>query len=165
MYLNQTGDSSIFFASDRMFEEPFVDLVKKLLTVEKASTCCVINVSVLEEKVDDTRSFVVIRPETLPQQYLISLKEGGPASGWLYGVDAFLASSEKGEWCIYCERENDIGVLALNIPDIDCQNLIVDVLQAIPSSQLYENVVDKVFPFNSLTSSWREKLSGNYQGR
>lgn len=154
-----------FFSSDRMFEAPFVDLVKKLLTAESASTCCVINISVLEAKANGAREFVAIGHETSPQQYLTTLKEGGPASGWLYGVDTFLASSEKGEWCVYCERENDVGVLALNVIDVDCQNLIVDVLQAIPSNQLYENVVDQSFPFNRLTASWREKLSTNYRER
>lgn len=155
--------SVYFFPSDRMFEAPFVDLVKKLLTAESASTCCVINISVLEDNANEAREFAAIGHETSPQQYLTTLKEGGPASGWLYGVDTFLASSEKGEWCIYCERENDIGVLALNVIDVGCQNLILDVLQAIPSYQLYENVADQLFPFNRLTAFWREKLSTNYR--
>lgn len=149
-----------FFSSDRMFEEPFVDLVRSLLVAEKAGTCCIINLSDIESK-----EFAVITPATSPQEYLIFLRQGGPASGWLYGVDVFLASSEKGEWCIYCERENDVAVLALNGTDIDCRNLIADVLQAIPSKQLYERVADQSFPFNLMTASWREKLSENYQKR
>jgi len=45
------------------------------------------------------------------------LRDGGPGVGWLYGVDRFACSSDLGEWCIYCEKGNDVGVIGLRADD------------------------------------------------
>src|SRR5688572_9733067 len=55
------------------------------------------------------------------------------AEGWIYGVDRFGCASDVGEWCIYCERRNEIAAVAFRTHDSSLKfEPIVKQLEALP---------------------------------
>ena len=84
------------------------------------------------------------------------------SSGWLFGMDQYACVSDVGRWCIYCEKENDVAVIAFRDETGGC-----DFSQ--PLTDLHASPADQIgsdpsvpFPLNSLTYAWREALEVNY---
>jgi hypothetical protein len=91
------------------------------------------------------------------------LRDGGPASGWLYRVDRYACASDVGDWCIYCEKSNDVAVIGLrDIGGIGKFETPLKRLWAKPINELIDGGVSPAFPFDQLVPAWRQGLVQNY---
>lgn len=153
----------LFFQSDHLFTSEFVGIVQTLLRDEHAHVACLLNR-------DKAESFTVGGPGTFfldattsGEVYANKLRDGGPADGWLYGVDRYAITSDSGEWYIYCEKSNDIAVIGLcDAHSIEKFETALAELWAKPIEELLSEGSSPQFPFNNLVSTWREGLVKNY---
>lgn len=156
----------LFFESDRIVAPSFIEVVGDFLAMEGAVSCCLLNLTLAETVGDGLSSAIFIEATMTAGEYDEQLRYGGPAHGWLFGVDRYGCASDRGEWSIYCERENDVAVLGLR-RGVDIGRF------ASPLRKLRAETIDIVvrqdsnapFPFCSLTEGWRDSLFKHYSGK
>lgn len=153
----------LFFEADRVFTPSFVEVVIELMSVEGANSSCLSKIDRSNEPSCRVDSAIFIEDGMTPAVYDAQIRRGGPASGWLFGVDHYGCASDVGNWIIYCEKDNDVAVIALRGRNA------VDLFLS-PITKLHAKGVDALirqgssapFPFNSLVLSWRTGLSSQY---
>src|SRR5215813_14202120 len=103
--------SFYFFDSDSIFEPEFVTIVNSLLTTEGGVYACVVNLDQLP--LENRRSVFFVNPDVTTTEYGVFLRGREIEEGWIYGMDRFACISNLRHWCIYCEKANEIAVIAL----------------------------------------------------
>jgi hypothetical protein len=89
-------------------------------------------------------------------------KEGG-GPGWLSIPDRYAIGSDGGEWVIYCERMNEIAVIAMKDDTFKAKaDREIKHMNAKEIDVWLASGTKKVLPFDSLISEWQEKLLDNY---
>jgi hypothetical protein len=160
-----SGASSgyLFFPSDHMFVGTFVSAVKMLLDAENADVACLLNLSESAEMKFETASAIYMDQVIAGTSYETKLRGNGPSDGWIYSMNRYGCASNVGRWCMYCERTNDIAVVALqSVNDIVRFERPLALLKAGFLESLCGSGEKGVFPFNKLTPEWRDGLTRNY---
>jgi hypothetical protein len=85
-----------------------------LLDKEGSQICCLLNLGATVQKNYSNPPARYLDRSTDPSQYISMLRGNGSPDAWLYLVDRYVFASDVGEWCIYCEKENDVGVIAFS---------------------------------------------------
>ena len=154
----------LFCESDRLFDAAFVDAVIQFLGCENSRVACLLNLDKSDlRRLEESASAIFLDHSSTGARYMDALEEGGPARGWLYAVDRYVCCSDVGEWCIYCEKDNDIAIVALrDAGERKDFELPLKQLGARPIEELIEGGSTPLFPFNQLVPSWREGLLMNY---
>jgi hypothetical protein len=109
----ESGAEFLFFESDQLFAPSFVEVAHEFMSVEGSTSCCLLNFS--RTSVMDYCEVAAIFLETsmTGTEYDARLRSGGPAEGWLFDGDRYGCASDGGCWSIYCEKDNDVAVVAL----------------------------------------------------
>lgn len=155
-----------FFESERMFEGEFVEVIHSLLVAESAQLACMVNLDRSNDFRSETIDAAFIRPLNRSSEFNDALREGGPQSGWLFDVDRYGCSSSEGGWCIYCEKSNDVAVIALRrAADLKKYEKALTLLDAQRIDNLLRPDLPGRFPFNRMVSVWREGLVKSYGSR
>jgi len=155
------GDA-YFFDSDWMFEGPAVTVLKNLMSVEDATCVCFANLDRLEE---EEHQFYV-HSETTDAEFeklLVGEDGGGLGLGWHAAMDRFGCISDRGEWCIYCERHNDIAVLAFRSSEL--AKLCSPAVRALKAASIEEALAQSIswaFSSRGLPEHWRQALLRHY---
>jgi len=153
----------MFFESDRLFSPSFAVVASDLLRAERTDVFCLLNFDEMSKVEDELAAAVFIDAETEPHAYDAMLREGGAAEGWLFGMDRYGGASSQGGWCIYCEKGNDIAVIAMRQPgDVKKYAECLRHLHAERITTLLNAGEAASFPFNQLVEPWRRSLSWNY---
>jgi hypothetical protein len=148
-----------FFESDSIFEPAFVAVMNDLLDAEDAHVCCLVNLGVTTETENNTLPSRYLDRSTSPEYYMSLLRGNGSPDAWLYLVDRYVCISDKGGWCIYCEKENDIAVIAIrNENEVEKFAKALQKLQASSIKLAYRPREKAGFKFEKLTSSWLSTL-------
>jgi len=142
----------MFFSSDQVFKDTFVDVIKGMIDVERSSVACL-------RMLDSTSTSFFIDQSTTLQGYKARLIGSGPVDGWLYGMERFGCASATGSWCIYCEKNNEIAVIAMNNLDRAKFGFAMKEFHAF---KIADKRIDLYFPFYRLTPAWRKSLMKNY---
>jgi hypothetical protein len=153
----------LFFESDRLFASSFAVIAAGLLNAEQAEVCCLLNFSETDGMPYESAAMSFIDTETEPHAYDAMLRQGGPAKGWLFGMDRFGSASDRGGWSIYCEKGNDIAAIALRQPD-DVEKYVeyLKQLHAEPITVLLKAGPAAPVPFGQLIEPWRHGLAQHY---
>jgi hypothetical protein len=161
----ESWSSYLFFPSDELFLGEFVSAVSGLLLAEKGSVACLINLSETTQMTFDKASAIFLDNRTTASWYDLKLRGNGPADGSIFVMDRYACMSDVGEWCIYCEKEEDVAVIAVRDTDgVTKFDSPLAAMRAAPLSQL--SVPDTgVFPFNKLTPNWHKELTCNYKSQ
>jgi hypothetical protein len=158
-----TWNSYLFFPSDHMFFGPFVPAIKMLLQAENANAACQLNLSESPEIKFKTASAIYIDQATTGTDYVTKLRGHGPSDGWIYAMQLYGCASNVGRWCMYCERSNDIAVIALqNAEDHKDFEQPLTLLNTGPLESLCRTGKDGTFPFNKLTREFHDELTNHY---
>lgn len=96
------------FECELMFEADFVGRAVALLNAEGSSCASLLS---LNRARNNTSSVFTIDRDTTAADYESILMGSSPVDGWMYDMDRFACISNKGEWCIYTERNNEIAVI------------------------------------------------------
>lgn len=152
-----------FFQSDYIFSPDFPGIAGEFLDIEKSNICCLLNLDKSSLLNPDHCSAIFINNPQDSETYLEKLRGNGPSSGWLYGVDRYVCSSDIGEWCIYCEKANDIAVICFkNFNDVVKFESPLVKLCARPIEDLLVGATS-LPPFNDMVLEWRNGLLKNYK--
>lgn len=159
------GNSSefMFFESDRMFAPSFADIVKEFLSAEGTTSCCLVNLSRTRTVAYSHAAVIFLEAQVTGVEYDAQLRSGGPATGWLFSMDRYGCASDGGSWSVYCEKDNDVAVVALRDQSAAEQF-------SSPLRKLHAEAIDILirqgsaapFPFSSLTPRWRDELRKQY---
>jgi hypothetical protein len=153
----------LFFESDRLFAPGFATTARDLLRAERASVCCLVNFSKSPTLTYENGAKLFLDATSQPNDYDVSLREGGPVVGWLFGMDRYGCASDAGDWSIYCEKDNDVGVIALRrAGDMEKYVEALSHLHAAPISILLAAGSSAPVPFCQLTETWRRGLTEHY---
>ncbi|VVE74917.1 hypothetical protein PAN31117_05046 [Pandoraea anapnoica] len=162
VFLGKWGEF-LFFESDAMFSVEFTEVISALLRCEQSNAASLVNIDEARSLGFENISPIFFDGEVTGDSYRLSLIGEGPAKGWLYNVDSYACASDVGGWCIYCEKSNDIGVIASREPITSVVGQqALRLLGARPIETLIAGGEHPLFPFNRLIDSWRKGLIGNY---
>lgn len=156
-------DDFFFFESDSIFQPGFISVMNDLMDAEDAHVCCLVNLGNTVEDEISTLRYKYLDRSTSPEHYMSLLRGNGAPDSWLYLVDRYVCTSDKRGWCIYCEKENDIAVVAVR-NKIDTEKLIkaVEALQASSIKQAHQSHDEGKFRFEKLTRHWLSTLVTQY---
>ena len=94
------------------------------------------------------------------------LRRGGPHQAWLFGVDRYGCSSDRGGWSIYCDKQSDIAVIALREPgDKEKYAACLEKIDAKPITELLEVGAAASIWFKQMIAPWRRGLTAHYSDR
>jgi hypothetical protein len=152
-----------FFEADTVVSKDFVSAVHEFVKIEQSESCCLVNLTRTHVPEYQKASSLFIERTTTEEEYSAKLREGGPASGWIFWMDRYGCASDKGEWCLYCERNNDVALISFRGPDAARKyHSPLKILRAEPIESLLRVPELQVVPFISLTPGWRSGLKENY---
>jgi hypothetical protein len=155
----------LFFDSDWMFDSAFIERVKALLDLERANCACLRN---LDAAANDKRSqsqFFINRTTT-ESEYQSLLKGSGPGLGWIHDIERFACSSEISQWCIYCERNNEMAVIAFRQESSAMRYM--PIIKSFKAARLAEALAQPLafgFSAQSASEAWRRDLQNEYACR
>jgi len=153
----------LFFESSLMFDASFIDVKDVLLREEKSSAIALINLGskITFDNHDLPRMF--LSADTTPMEYISVLKGDGSPMNWMFLVDRYVAASDKGNWSIYCEKENDIAAFAFRESlSREARSQVEKLFQAKSVQLISQAPTGKSFDFNELVPKWRYALAREY---
>ena len=100
------GTFSVFHA-DWIFEGAFVEKVLSLLREEGSSIACLVY---LAADAASSRPAFAFDRESTAAAFESALRGAGPQDGLSYAIQRFACISDRGLWCIYCERQNELAL-------------------------------------------------------
>jgi hypothetical protein len=147
-----------------MFVGAFVRALKMLLYAENAHVACFLNLSETNTMKFETASAIYLDQTTTETSFETKLLGDGPSNGWIYAMNRYGCTSDVGKWCIYCERANEIAVIALqSASDLATFERALAILNAGFLESLSGPGKNGIFPFNELTREWHDGLTGNFR--
>jgi hypothetical protein len=150
----------LFFDSDWLFGKAFVEIAKTLMQSEGSSSVCLTD---FDSELPDQSSFW-IRKETTSDDYLAAFAKlpVGGVRGWLWLISRYGCTSDVCEWCLYCERQNEVAVMALRKASfVEKYTSAIKQLEASPIDLALESPPSWVFAH--LVPEWREGLLKHYR--
>jgi len=153
----------LFFEPCMMFDPCFIEVKSSLLIEEKASIIALIKLgNVIPIDYEDPPT-LFIDQNTEAKQYISELESKGAPFSWRVLVDRYVCASDKGNWSIYCEKENDVAVFAF------CEGLSQSIRSQVGrllraksirfSSAIGDN---QLFDFGKLTPDWLVTLAAEH---
>jgi hypothetical protein len=148
------------------FEPTFIAVMNALLDNEESQICCLINLGATVQKDYSNPPARYLDRPTDSTQYMSMLRGNGSPDAWLYLVDRYVFGSDAGEWCIYCEKENDIAVIAFRGEGRGNKfSTALGALQATSKNSARGIPREGAFRFDKLTPAWRSSLVEQYSQR
>jgi len=158
-----TGDWSefFFFDSDWMTDPNFVELVKTFLNIERAECACLWK---LDEEDANASEFFSLRAQTTADEYRVLLAGATPGYGWVSAMERLACTSDGGEWCMYCEPNNEIAVMALRQADAAARyaSPMARVHAARFEDAIREPALSYGFSERALSREWRDEFLRQY---
>ncbi len=108
----------LFFESDRLFSPGFAVIAAGLLNAEGAEVCCLLNLSETDRMVYEEAAMLFIDAGMEPHSYDAALRQGGPANGWLFGMDRYGSASDRGDGAFTARRGTTLPPLPCVSPTI-----------------------------------------------
>jgi hypothetical protein len=149
------------FNSDWIFEGAFVDKVRSMLATEGALCACLAN---LDRESSDRAAHFMIHDQTTAEEFKGCLQGDGPEDGWIYDLGRFGCVSDRGSWCIYCERDSELAVIGF-ISDELCHQYDA-VLKSLHAGRVAAVVAGRAdFELSShvISAEWKEELARHYR--
>jgi hypothetical protein len=152
----------LFFEETRIFERPSVEILHGILDVEGSQSICLANLGNAE--VYDPPPARYVDRTTDAAGYISLLRGNGGPDAWLYLRDRYAFSSDVGAWCIYCEKQEDIGILAIRREhDVKKLSPAIEKLSAKPIEALERASKIGELNFELLLPVWRSALREHYE--
>jgi len=160
--------SYLFFDPDLIFDRVFVEIAKAIMLCEYGTCICLRNLEIaLTGNLEQASLF--LDNQTNGKAYMGRLSapiEGSNLVGWVHLMDHYGCASDIGSWSIYCERSNEIAIIAVR-KDHDLVRLspAIELLQALPISQAMERPSSYGLSVRGMSANTRAKLIQEYGSR
>jgi hypothetical protein len=151
----------LFVEAYALFRPNFASIVRSLLCTENSQCCCLLNLGSLRGPAFAPPDAFYFAADTTESAYAQCLREG--TTGWAVMMDDYACASNGGEWCIYCEKGNDVAVIGLRSRDgLAHFHAELHELRAERIEDLLARGQRASFPYSRLTATWRDGLLANY---
>ncbi len=159
----QMWDDYLFFESYMMFDNSFIEAKNTILREEGSSEIALVNLGNGPNTSDVKQSIIFLEKNLITSEYISILKGDGSPLNWIFLMDRYVCASDKGNWCIYCEKENDIAVLAVRntLPESMILKLR-DLLKADSIKTICDSKINRPFDFDKLVLDWKATLITDY---
>lgn len=159
---NIKWDCYYFFNPDDITDEKFVENAKALIKVDKSHCICLVDLNADPEM---EWSAFFFDERVLSADYMSYFDVPNRNDGELRMVIGRLGcASDMGQWCIYCEKQNEIGIIAFRDHHLVKKYLAaIDRLHPMPIEQAISTPHSYIY--GHLTSDFRIELLRNYSGR
>lgn len=150
-----------FFDSDWMTDPDFVGHVQAFLDIEEAECACLWRLD--SEDVNEPEFFFV-QAQTIPDDYRTLLAGATPGYGWVSAMERVACASDVGEWCMYCEPNNEIAVIGFR-PGVDTHRYssAMERVRAIRfDAAIREPFHSHGFSPRALSPEWRDEFLRHY---
>ncbi len=159
-------DNFLFFDSDMIFDAEFIKEIASLSTGESSDCVCMCNVSEAQRIRSFMQASIFLYKETTNTQYLAMLRGSDAGVGWLYRMDRYALISESGNWCIYCERNNEIAVLAVrNRNAVENLDAVIKNVRATSIKHVDKHSAIYGLSNRALSDKWRTTFIQEYAAR
>lgn len=149
-----------FFDADWVFDAQFVERIKELLKLEGGQAA---RIADLDATPNTAQSSFLIETNTSGSSYQSFLNGPSVGEGWLHGVGRFGCTSNLGEWCIYCEKGNEIAVVAVRGGQAETRyKAVIDQLKALPIDQAIAKPLSYGFSERAMSAEWRAEIAKQY---
>jgi hypothetical protein len=160
----QAWDDYLFFESDLVFDGNFIEAKDAILDQEGSSCIALVNLGNAQVDSDPEPRFMFLDRSTTASGYFSMLRGHDSASNWLVLVDRYVCASDKGSWCVYCEKQNEIAVIAIrNTFSPPTLLTLRTSLKAESIRTLFASKKDRIF--DKLVPRWRSGLATEYVPR
>ncbi len=146
-----------------MFDTCFIDVKNELLRQENAKVVALVNLGNDGVPNDGGPQAMFLELDTKSEEYISKLKGDGSAINWIFLMDRYVCASEKGNWSIYCEKENDVAVFAFR-SELTRASIekVEKLLKAKSIKSLRSSDRSELFDFGKLVPRWRSTLEVEY---
>jgi hypothetical protein len=153
----------LFFYPEVLFEARFIEVKNLLLKEENASVIAVVNLGNANNKTEEERRAIFLDRDTSPKDYIAGLMGDGSPTSWMFLMDRYVCASDKGHWSIYCEKENDVAVMAVGeaVSRFNCSQL-AKLLSAKSIGSAPLSGKGQLFDFQKLVPEWKSILTAEY---
>jgi hypothetical protein len=158
---NASWSNFLFFDADQLFFGNFIWVVKELLRIERAHSGCLVNLSRTSANFDEA-ACMCLDAATRGDDYEARLRAGSVVNAWLYDIgDDYGCASESGEWCIYCERQSEVAVIAIKQTELmKSIHVPLRMLGARSAENLW--TPKPTAPVSKAGEQWRSRLAEQY---
>ena len=154
----------LFVEAYALFRPKFVGIVHSLIHTEDSRCCCLLNLGSLRGPTFSPPDAFYFAADTTESEYAQCLR--GSTAGWAVMMDDYACASDVGEWCLYCEKGNDVAVIGLRSRDASERlHFQLQELRAEPIEGLLARGQSAPFPYSKLTPAWRRELVTNYSAK
>ncbi len=158
-------ESFLFCEPDWLFRPSFVDIAKRMLALENAGACCMINLSLTKIFKFEVADAFYVDANVDPMDYKTRVRVGG-ADAWISSADRFVCSSNSGDWVVYCEKDEDLAIIAVrNQAVVSKFKAIFDEVRATSLNIYIERPDNGPFPKTPLKKQWKSEMIKNYSAR
>lgn len=158
-----TWDVFAFFDPDVLFEPRFVERAQALLRCENGICVCLRNLGIQVSESAREHALIFFDSGTTGEAFMAQLRGPTVGSGWLYRMDRYACTSDIGRWCIYCERNNEIAVIATRGGGTsDGLRLAIEQFEALRINEAIEKPPTYGLSSKGLPAEWRERLLKEY---
>jgi hypothetical protein len=154
----------LFFHSDVLFEAHFVEIKNILLKEENASAIAVVNLGNVSSGMELHPQAIFLDRDTTAEEYIAQLMGDRSPNSWMFLKDRYVCSSDQGHWSIYCEKENDVAVLAVDkaMPRF-IQSRLEKLMRARSIRAMQRSSNSHSFDFQILVPEWKKALLTEYR--
>jgi len=152
----------MFFQPQWLFDAPGIEATKILMSAENASACCILNLSTSSPITFEAADSFFIEANTEAAEYTSRVFASG-ADAWIVNAGRFVCSSDLGNWVIYCEKAEDVALIAIR--DKRLLPIFEPALEELRAASLddYINRPDNgPFPAIPLVEAWKTEILKNY---
>jgi hypothetical protein len=145
----------LFFDPDWVIDSSFISTVKAMMEIEGANSACITHLDT--QSISSSASFFV-RKETSDSEYQSFLNSGM----WVANMGRWGCVSETNNWCIYCERENEIGVIGFEQGGMTgLRSVTARMLKAFPIDKAISGKI--TYAFKRMRNDWCIELVRHYK--
>ncbi len=150
-----------FFDSDWMRVADSVEHVKALLDVEGGQCACLWK---LDSEDPNEPRFFFVREETSADEYGALLAGKTPGYGWLDAMERLACASDLGDWCIYCEPNNEIAVIGFR--QVDAAHRYSSAMARVHAIRFEDAIREPPLSYGfserALSREWRDEFLRQY---
>ncbi len=158
-------DDFFFFDSDWIFDADFVQWVKDLINLEDGHCACLANLDAFTDAGSQERLLFIDHKST-SDEYRSLLCGETPGDGWIHTIDRFSCTSDAFQWCIYCERSNEIAVIAIRkYSSLESYLPLMAKYKAARLDEAIRKPISYGFSAQALSTQWRSEFLKEYVAR
>jgi hypothetical protein len=121
------------------------------------------NLDQADAKGDREQASIFLDKTTAGEAYTSLLRGPSAGSGWLYVMERYVCVSDVGDWCIYCQTDSELAVIAVRYKGVpDRFKSAIQQFNALPIRPAIEEPPCYGLSPERLSPEWRNKLLQEY---